>query len=87
MGRSLHAESLLRASPRGERQTVVPQSTQVLRLTGWRHEHHSTCFTTRLCRPVSPCSSAVVSGTHDLLLAKSHEVMRRRHRPSAARRV
>ena len=37
MGRSLNAESLLRASPRGERRTVVPQSTQVLRLTGWRH--------------------------------------------------
>ena len=52
MGRSLHADSLLRASPRGERQTVVPQSTQVLLWTGWRHEHHSTFFTTWLCRPV-----------------------------------
>jgi hypothetical protein len=37
MGRSLNAESLLRASPRRERQTVVPQSTQVLLLTGWWH--------------------------------------------------
>jgi hypothetical protein len=37
MGRSLNAESLLRASLSGERQTVVPQSTQVLLLTGWQH--------------------------------------------------
>jgi hypothetical protein len=34
MGRSLNADSLLRASPKGERQTVVPQSTQVLLLAG-----------------------------------------------------
>jgi hypothetical protein len=57
--------------PQGERQTVVPQSTQVRLLTGWWHENHSTFFTPRLCHPVEPCSSAVVSGTHDLLLANS----------------
>jgi hypothetical protein len=34
MGCPFTAESLLRASPKGERQTVVPQSTQVLLLTG-----------------------------------------------------
>ncbi len=54
MGRSLHAESLRRASLRRERQTVVPQSTQALRLTGWWHEHHSTFFTTRSATPYRP---------------------------------
>jgi hypothetical protein len=34
MGCPFNADSLLRASPKEERQTVVPQSTQVLLLAG-----------------------------------------------------
>jgi hypothetical protein len=37
MGCPLNADALRRASPKGERQTVVPQSTQVLLLAGWWH--------------------------------------------------
>ena len=33
--------------PSREQQTVVPQSTQVLLLTGWWHSKQSTFFTTR----------------------------------------
>ena len=47
--------------PQGERQTVVPQSTQVLLLAGWWHENQSTFCTTRPAPPVSLFSSAVES--------------------------
>jgi hypothetical protein len=74
--------------PQGERQTVVPQSPQVLLLTGWWHENQSTFFTTRSTPQYNHFHPRWRALAHELLVANSEAPnFRLTHAPAAGPEV
>jgi hypothetical protein len=63
--------------PQGERQTVEPQSTQVLLMAGWWRENQSTFFTTRSATQYNHFHPRWRALAHELLMAKSEILYRR----------